>query len=280
MTAPPRRGGRLRPALLSGLVFPGLGQLVTGHPWRGLAFGGASVALLAAVVLRVMRETRRLMPEDPVALLDPALPFRLAVEIHRANASFFLWATAGIVGLWLGSIADAWSAPGDQLWQGPGARLSILASLSRRPGRGRARAMRFMIVVKATRESEAGVMPGEALLAQMAAYHEELAKAGVLLDASGLRPSTNGWRVQYSGAKRTVTDGPFTEAKELIAGYTLIQVQSREEALEWVRRFPNPAGDGKEGEIEVREVFELGDFGPDRVSAGARERRPSSGRRW
>ena len=280
MTAPPRRGGRLRPALLSGLVFPGLGQLVTGHPWRGLAFGGGSTALLAAVVLRVMRETRRLMPEDPVALLDPALPFRLAVDIHHSNASFFSWATAGIVGLWLGSIADAWLAPGGRPWQRTGARLSIPASFARRVGSGGARPMRFMIVVKATRESEAGVMPGEGLLAQMAAYHEELAKAGVLLDASGLRPSANGWRVLHSGAKRTVIDGPFTEAKDLIAGYTLIQVQSREEALDWARRFPNPAGDGKEGEIELREVFELGDFGPDRVSAGARERRPSSGRRW
>jgi hypothetical protein len=105
---PPARQ-RYRPALLSGLVFPGLGQLATGHPWRALAFGGSSVALLAAVVLRVIRETERLLPEDPVALLDPALPFRLAVEVHRANASFFLWATLGIVALWLGSIADAWA---------------------------------------------------------------------------------------------------------------------------------------------------------------------------
>ena len=97
-----------RPVLLSGLVFPGLGQLVSGHPWRALFFSGPSVALLVAVVARVTRETQRLMPDDPEALLDPALPFRLAVEIHRANASFFLWATLGIVALWLGSIADAW----------------------------------------------------------------------------------------------------------------------------------------------------------------------------
>jgi hypothetical protein len=102
--------GRSRAALLSGLVFPGLGQLVTGHPWRALAFGGSSVALLAAVVVRVMRETERLLPQDAEALLDPALPFRLAVEIHRANASFFLWVTVGIVALWLGSIADAWAS--------------------------------------------------------------------------------------------------------------------------------------------------------------------------
>jgi len=93
---------------LSGLVFPGLGQLVTGHVWRALAFGGSSAAVLVVVVLRVMRETQRLMPEDPVALLDPALPFRLVVEVHRANAAFFLWATLGIVALWAGSIADAW----------------------------------------------------------------------------------------------------------------------------------------------------------------------------
>jgi hypothetical protein len=103
-TAPnPRRG-----LLLSALVFPGLGQLVTGHPWRALAFAGSSVALLVAVVRRVIRETDRLMPEDPTAILDPALPFRLAVEIHRANASFFLWATVGIVAIWLASIVDAW----------------------------------------------------------------------------------------------------------------------------------------------------------------------------
>jgi len=122
--------------------------------------------------------------------------------------------------------------------------------------------MRFMIVVKATKESEAGVMPEEKLIAAMATYHEELAKAGVLLDGSGLQPSSKGWRIEYSGGKRTVIDGPFTETKELIAGYTLIQVKSREEAMEWTRRFPNPAVDGKEGEIEVRQLFELEDFGP------------------
>jgi hypothetical protein len=122
--------------------------------------------------------------------------------------------------------------------------------------------MRFMIIVKATKDSEAGVMPEEKLLAAMAAYHEELAKAGVLLDGSGLKPSSEGWRIKYSGGKRTVTDGPFTETKELIAGYTLIQVKSREEAMEWTRRFPNPAIGGKDGEIEVRQLFELEDFGP------------------
>lgn len=122
--------------------------------------------------------------------------------------------------------------------------------------------MRFMIIVKATRDSEAGVMPHERILNEMAKYHEELQQAGVLLDASGLQASSKGWRVRYSGAKRTVVDGPFTEAKELIAGYTMIQVKSREEAMEWVRRFPNPALDGNDGEIEVRQLFELDDFAP------------------
>jgi hypothetical protein len=122
--------------------------------------------------------------------------------------------------------------------------------------------MRFMIIVKANKDSEAGVMPEEKLIAEMATYHQELANAGALLDASGLQRSAKGWRIKYSGAKRTLIDGPFAETKELIAGYTLIQAKSREEALEWTKRFPNPAGDGKEGEIEVRQLFELEDFGP------------------
>lgn len=120
--------------------------------------------------------------------------------------------------------------------------------------------MRFMILVKATADSEAGVMPEEGLFAAMAQYHEELQKAGVLLDAAGLQPSSKGWRIKYSGEKRIVIDGPFSEAKELIAGYTLIQVKSREEAMEWARRFPNPVVYGKDGEIEVRQLFELDDF--------------------
>ena len=119
--------------------------------------------------------------------------------------------------------------------------------------------MRFMILVKGSKDSEAGVMPKEDMFKAMADYHEELAKAGVLLDANGLQPSSKGWRVKYSGAKRTVVDGPFTEAKELIAGYTIIQVKSREEALEWTRRFPNPHYE--DCEIEVRQMFELEDFG-------------------
>jgi hypothetical protein len=122
--------------------------------------------------------------------------------------------------------------------------------------------MRFMIVVKATKDTEAGKMPEEKLFAAMATYHEELVKAGVLLDASGLQPTSKGWRIKYSGGRRTVIDGPFTEAKELIAGYTLIQVKSREEALEWTKRFPNPVGEEAPAEIEVRQLFELEDFGP------------------
>lgn len=123
--------------------------------------------------------------------------------------------------------------------------------------------MRFMIIVKATRDSEAGVMPEEELFAEMATYHEALAKAGMLIDGSGLQPSAKGWRVKYSGEKRSVVDGPFTETKELVAGYTLIQAKSREEALEWTKRFPNPAGKGKPAEIEVRQLYELEDFAPN-----------------
>ncbi len=131
--------------------------------------------------------------------------------------------------------------------------------------------MRFMIIVKATRDSEAGVMPEETLIAEMATYHEELQKAGLLRDASGLQSSSKGWRIKYSGGKRTMIDGPFAESKELIAGYTLIEVKSREEAIEWTKRYPNPAGDGKEGEIEVRPLFELEDFGPSEAVERLRE---------
>ena len=131
--------------------------------------------------------------------------------------------------------------------------------------------MRFMFIVKATKDSEAGVMPEEKLIAEMAKYHEELQKAGVLLDGSGLQPSSKGWRIHYDGDKRTVVDGPFPETKELIAGYTLIQVKSREEAMEWARRFPNPAVDGKRGEVEVRQLFELEDFGPSEAVERFRE---------
>ncbi len=131
--------------------------------------------------------------------------------------------------------------------------------------------MRFMILVKATAASEAGQMPEEKLLATMADYHEQLAKAGVLLDGSGLQPTSKGWRIRYSGERRTVVDGPFAESKELVAGYTLIQVRSREEALEWTRRFPNPAGAGLDAEIEVRQMFELDDFSPGEAVDRLRE---------
>ena len=119
-----------------------------------------------------------------------------------------------------------------------------------------------MILVKATRGSEAGAVPGEALFAAMADFHEQLARAGALLDAAGLQPSAKAWRVHYDGAQRRVVDGPFAETKELVAGYTLIQTRSRDEALEWTRRFPNPAADGRVAEIEVRQLFELDDFAP------------------
>jgi hypothetical protein len=119
-----------------------------------------------------------------------------------------------------------------------------------------------MIIVKASEQSEAGAMPDEKLIAAMADYHEQLAKAGVLLDGSGLQASAKGWRINYSGGKRTVIDGPFAETKELVAGYTIIQVRSRDEALEWTRRFPAPHGKDVDAQIEVRQMFELDDFPP------------------
>jgi hypothetical protein len=124
--------------------------------------------------------------------------------------------------------------------------------------------MRFMIFVKANEQTEAGAWPEPEALAElfeaMASYHEELSRAGVLLDASGLQPSSNGWRVRYEGKQRRIVDGPFTETKELVAGYTLIDVKSREEAIEWSRRFPNPMGEGEDAEIEVRQLYELDDL--------------------
>ena len=123
--------------------------------------------------------------------------------------------------------------------------------------------MRFMIIVKATTDTEAGRFPedSEKMFAAMAEYHEQLAKAGVLLDASGLQPSSKGWRIRYADGRRQAVDGPFAESKELIAGYTLIQVRSRDEAMEWTRRFPAPF-EGIACEIEVRQLFELDDFAP------------------
>ena len=122
--------------------------------------------------------------------------------------------------------------------------------------------MRFMIIVKATKNSEAGVMPDEKLLTAMGKYNEELAKAGVLLAAEGLQPTSKGARVKFSGNKRSVIDGPFAETKELIAGFWLWQVKSKEEAIEWVKRCPNPFP-GRESEIEIRQVFEADDFGAE-----------------
>jgi hypothetical protein len=121
--------------------------------------------------------------------------------------------------------------------------------------------MRFMVLVKANKDSEAGVMPSEQLLTEMGKYNEELVKAGVMLAGEGLHPSSKGARVRFSGDKRTVIDGPFAEAKELIAGFWLIQVKSKDEAIEWVKRCPNPV-DG-ESEIEIRQVFEAEDFGAE-----------------
>ena len=121
--------------------------------------------------------------------------------------------------------------------------------------------MRFMVMVKADKNSEAGVMPSEQLLSEMGKFNEQLVNAGVLLAGEGLQPSSKGARVRFSGTKRTVIDGPFTESKELIAGFWLIQVKSKEEAIEWVKRCPNPM-DG-ESEIEIRQVFEASDFGPE-----------------
>jgi hypothetical protein len=120
--------------------------------------------------------------------------------------------------------------------------------------------MRFMVMVKATKESEAGVLPSEQLLADMTRYNEELVKAGVMLAGEGLQPSSKGARVKFSGSRRTVVDGPFAETKELVAGFWILQVKSKEEAIEWVKRCPNPM-EG-ESEIEIRQIFEAEDFGP------------------
>ena len=121
--------------------------------------------------------------------------------------------------------------------------------------------MRFMVIVKASKDSEAGVMPSEKLLAEMGKFNEELVKAGVMLAGEGLHPSSKGARVRFSGRERTVIDGPFSETKELIAGFWLWQVKSKEEAIEWVKRCPNPMAG--ESEIEIRQVFEAEDFGKE-----------------
>ena len=121
--------------------------------------------------------------------------------------------------------------------------------------------MRFMVIVKASKNSEAGVLPDEKLLTEMGRFNEELVKAGVMLAGEGLQPSSKGARVRFSGDKRTVIDGPFPETKELIAGFWLWQVKSKQEAIEWLKRCPNPMP-GEEAEIEIRQVFEAADFAP------------------
>ncbi|MDD5329298.1 MAG: YciI family protein [Sulfuricella sp.] len=123
--------------------------------------------------------------------------------------------------------------------------------------------MQFMMIVKASKDSEAGVLPGKELFAAMGKFNEEMAKAGVLLAAEGLQPSSKGVRIKFSGTKRTAVGGPFPETKELIAGYWMIQAKSLEEAIEWGMRCPNPMGEGMESEIEIRPVYEASDFPPD-----------------
>ena len=130
--------------------------------------------------------------------------------------------------------------------------------------------MRFMIIRKADTNTEAGVMPSEQLLAAMGKYNEELVKAGALIDAAGLQPSLKGARVRFSAGKPTVIDGPFIETKETIAGYSIIQVKSKEEAIEWVKRWP-PLDGGGNVEIEIRQMFELEDFGPSKAVERMRE---------
>jgi hypothetical protein len=131
--------------------------------------------------------------------------------------------------------------------------------------------MRFMMIVKGNKDTEAGKMPDEKLIAAMTKYNEELQKAGVLLDLSGLQPTSKGVRIKFSGGKRTIIDGPFTESKEVIAGYWLIQVKSREEAMEWAKRVPAPHGEGNDGEIELRQLYDIEDFPPSEAIEHARK---------
>jgi hypothetical protein len=131
--------------------------------------------------------------------------------------------------------------------------------------------MRFMMIVKANKDTEAGVMPSDELLSAMAKYNEQLMKAGVLLDMAGLKPTSKGARVRFSGGKPKVIDGPFTEAKELIGGYWIIQVKSREEAIEWAKRAPAPHGPHQDSEIELRQFYEMEDFLPSEAVDRARE---------
>ncbi len=131
--------------------------------------------------------------------------------------------------------------------------------------------MRFMMIVKSQKDWEAGVMPSEELMAAMNKYNEELMKAGVLLDVAGLRPSSEGVRIRFSPGKRTVIDGPFTESKELVGGYWILQVKSLEEAIEWAKRAPFPCGEEQDAEIEIRSFLEVDDFAPSEAAERARE---------
>ena len=130
--------------------------------------------------------------------------------------------------------------------------------------------MRFMMLVKASKASEAGAMPDDSLIAAMTKYNEEMSKAGILLDLAGLQPSSKGARIKFSAGRPVIIDGPFTETKELIAGYWLIQVKSKDEAIDWAKRCPSPHGEGAEGEIELRQLFELEDFAPSPAIEDAR----------
>lgn len=120
--------------------------------------------------------------------------------------------------------------------------------------------MKFMVIVKASKDSEAGVMPKPELMAEMGKFNEELVKAGVMLSGEGLQPSSKGARIRFNGSKRTVIDGPFAETKELVAGFWMIEVKSRAEAIEWMKRCPSPMGPDQEAELEIRQVFEAADF--------------------
>jgi hypothetical protein len=132
--------------------------------------------------------------------------------------------------------------------------------------------MKFMILVKATKDSEKSAMPTEALLQEMIGFHEEMAKAGILVDGSGLHASSKGWRIQYGkNGQKSFVDGPFAETKELVAGYTIIDVKSREEAIQWTKRFPNPSLDGGEGQIEVRPFIGMEEFGDSPAVERARK---------
>ncbi|HEX6897443.1 MAG TPA: YciI family protein [Bryobacteraceae bacterium] len=131
--------------------------------------------------------------------------------------------------------------------------------------------MRFMMMVKATQDSEAGKLPSEQLLAAMGKYNEQLMQAGVLRDLNGLQPTSKGARVKFSGGRQTVVDGPFAETKELIAGYWIIEVKSRQEAIDWAKRVPAPHGSGNDAEIEIRQIFELEDFAPSPAVDRARQ---------